>query len=274
MISIRPVLIYFYELFYRPLLKLRRFRWIRAIQTGNFRNGYLALGERNIYFIPSRWVTADWGQSDFIVDFAKEKEFPFEDNSQKFIYSAHMIEHITTKRFPGFLSQVYRILRPGGTVRFETPDCKKIVEEYKNGNIDFFSEFVESNRPWFEKLGLSKEYHSPHIAFLGLISCYNIEGQGHVPVFVSKTEFDKRINEMELDDFLDWTVSLQTQEQLISGGHVNPLYPEKLQLILDRAGFKNISLKSNRVSGVQGLNLRGIERRHRSHISFYMEAQK
>jgi len=39
---------------------------------------------------------------------------PFEDNSFDYIYSNHVIEHVAKSTFPSFLSEISRVLKPGG----------------------------------------------------------------------------------------------------------------------------------------------------------------
>jgi len=54
---------------------------------------------------------------------ANRDRFPFADDQIAFAYSAHVIEHLDQ---PGhFLSEIYRVLKPGAHVALVTPDWRK-----------------------------------------------------------------------------------------------------------------------------------------------------
>jgi len=56
---------------------------------------------------------------------------PFDDDSCEVVYAAHVLEHL---EFPGqtffLLQEVYRVLKPGGTVRIVVPDAAKWITAY------------------------------------------------------------------------------------------------------------------------------------------------
>ncbi|MCX6123834.1 MAG: methyltransferase domain-containing protein, partial [Proteobacteria bacterium] len=56
------------------------------------------------------------------VDLSKMVEFPFEDNFIFLAYCSHVLEHLTDEVVCNVISQVYRILRPGGVFRIIVPD--------------------------------------------------------------------------------------------------------------------------------------------------------
>ncbi len=56
-------------------------------------------------------------------------------------------------------------------------------------------------------------------------------------MYASKDEIDKKISSLSLDEFGQWTVSLQTKEQYFSGGHVNTLYVDKLSKMCNQVGL-------------------------------------
>lgn len=55
----------------------------------------------------------------------------FADRSVDFVYSSHMIEHLSRQQGLAFLQEVRRILRPAGTVRLATPDLAQLISEYQ-----------------------------------------------------------------------------------------------------------------------------------------------
>lgn len=56
------------------------------------------------------------------------KRFPFDDGSLDYIYSEHMIEHISWESASFMLKEVFRVLKPDGFVRTATPDMQVIVD--------------------------------------------------------------------------------------------------------------------------------------------------
>jgi SAM-dependent methyltransferase len=55
------------------------------------------------------------------------------------VYSSHMIEHLDRTEARGFLTEVRRVLCPGGVVRIAAPDLTRLVSEYlESGDADEF----------------------------------------------------------------------------------------------------------------------------------------
>ena len=58
---------------------------------------------------------------------------PFADASVDWVYAEHLLEHVTPRVAVGWLTEVRRILSPGGLLRLSTPDLAKYVEGYQDG---------------------------------------------------------------------------------------------------------------------------------------------
>lgn len=58
------------------------------------------------------------------------KRLPYPSGSVAFVYSSHLIEHMTRWQGLRFLRECHRVLAPGGVVRTATPDLSGIVAEY------------------------------------------------------------------------------------------------------------------------------------------------
>jgi SAM-dependent methyltransferase len=55
------------------------------------------------------------------------------------VYSSHMIEHLDRAEARAFLTEVKRVLRPGGVVRIAAPDLSRLVSDYvTTGDADGF----------------------------------------------------------------------------------------------------------------------------------------
>lgn len=57
--------------------------------------------------------------------------FPFKDHSFDYIFSEHMIEHITYPQGEAMLKECFRVLKPGGKIRLSTPDFQFLVDLYQ-----------------------------------------------------------------------------------------------------------------------------------------------
>ena len=63
---------------------------------------------------------------------------PFEDGSVDWVYAEHLIEHVPLLTAVYWLTEVKRILAPGGLLRITTPDLRKYVDGYV-GESGFFA---------------------------------------------------------------------------------------------------------------------------------------
>lgn len=55
---------------------------------------------------------------------------PLSDASVDVLYSSHFLEYIPRKRVRAFLSECFRVLKPGGQIRLVLPDLEDICREY------------------------------------------------------------------------------------------------------------------------------------------------
>lgn len=58
------------------------------------------------------------------------RSFPLPDGSFDYVFSEHMIEHVTYKDGLAMLSEAYRVLKPGGRIRVATPDLMNLIGLY------------------------------------------------------------------------------------------------------------------------------------------------
>jgi predicted SAM-dependent methyltransferase len=55
---------------------------------------------------------------------------PYEDDSIDAIFHEHFIEHLTKQEGERFLSETYRVLKPGGAMRIGWPDLQRLLRAY------------------------------------------------------------------------------------------------------------------------------------------------
>lgn len=63
---------------------------------------------------------------------------PFANSSVMFVYSEHMLEHLSPPAGVNFLRECWRVLAPGGVLRMVTPDLSKYACALMNGDADGF----------------------------------------------------------------------------------------------------------------------------------------
>jgi len=93
------------------------------------------------------WVNIDLTGGDLRLNLCWT--LPFPDASVSHVYSANTFEHLdyhtSAQRL---LSEIHRVLVPGGTARLVMPDIGAFAREYVGGNKQFFKEYDE-RRPEF-----------------------------------------------------------------------------------------------------------------------------
>ena len=84
------------------------------------------LGKFNI--LPKKLTEIPWPKN--ITVFDVRRCLPYQDNSVKFIYSSHCLEHLSKAEAKKLLGECYRVLVPGGVIRIIVPDLHTSVQKY------------------------------------------------------------------------------------------------------------------------------------------------
>jgi predicted SAM-dependent methyltransferase len=80
------------------------------------------------------WLNSDLIAGDIQLDVARR--FPLPDESFAYAFGEHLIEHLPQETGELMISELHRVLRPGGVLRLTTPDLKKIIAIYEDRNPD------------------------------------------------------------------------------------------------------------------------------------------
>lgn len=235
----------------------------------------IAIGERynyQLYKILS-WVLIDHKESDIDHNFENDSKIPLGDNSVSFIYSSHMIEHISDQALKNLLYEAYRLLKPGASLRLEAPDSEIFIEAYKNKDKNILKDFIENGKVLAKKYK-NKSYEEFHNCFLSSLISY-IEDDLILPVLVEKKSIDSRLNDINL--FEKWAKNLLNSNQKKTHGHINIIYYTKLEKMAKQIGFKKVMKvdygKSQ--SNIKIKYIKSIERiNDRNNYSFIIEAVK
>jgi predicted SAM-dependent methyltransferase len=104
------------------------------LSTNRVRKLHIGAGDGAL----SGWLNTDIdpGADDvFFLD--ATKPFPLNENTFDYVYSEHMIEHISRRDASFMLRECRRVLKPSGTIRIATPDLQVIAGLYAgNGDPD------------------------------------------------------------------------------------------------------------------------------------------
>jgi len=211
----------------------------RRVATRGYTSGLVAIGERNHYSFPRRWITLDHRDADFTMRLGPTSELPLPDDSVHIVYSAHILEHLDDATISGVLSDVYRILRPGGAVRVEVPDADFLVDAWRRSDQRTLRHFrTYRQKIVVDQLGFGPEYLEDHLTPLGEIANYLVN-ESHVPVYAPRDEFEFYAA-LGLEDLNAWAQSLKTPEQDASPGHRNALTFEKMESAFAEVGFTGV----------------------------------
>jgi predicted SAM-dependent methyltransferase len=91
------------------------------------------------------WLNTDlhgYGHGDELVYLDVRKRFPLPDESFDFVFSEHMVEHLSYAEGQHCLRECFRVLRPGGRIRVATPSLEKLVALYDPNPSDLQRRYV------------------------------------------------------------------------------------------------------------------------------------
>jgi len=129
------------------------------------------------------------------------RRLPFDDDTVDYIFTSHMLEHLTQRKAIRVLAECYRTLKPGGVLRVVLPDLGFFIDEYikgkQAGNLTAADSFMKrmqlhgigDSRPLLSRI-LEKghqwmfdfdslAYYLNEIGFKGVKKCE--AGQGDFP---------------------------------------------------------------------------------------------
>lgn len=71
------------------------------------------------------------------------KPLPFEENTFDYVASEHFIEHLTLQDGVRLLSECFRIMKSGGTLRLSTPDITRLLALYTSKPSELQKKYVD-----------------------------------------------------------------------------------------------------------------------------------
>jgi len=100
---------------------------------------HIGCGGHNV----SGWLNVDKFAANADTYLNAYKTFPFDNSTFSLIFTEHMIEHLEIDKVRHFLSEVHRVLKPGGICRITCPDLELYAKSYINKDEEFFRKIME-----------------------------------------------------------------------------------------------------------------------------------
>ncbi len=86
-------------------------------------------------------------------------DIPLPSNSVEEIHCVHLLEHLTRDKYPRALSEMHRVLKPGGALYVETPDFRGLVQKlhaaFDNGDPESIHVWTTSTYGKNEREGMA-----------------------------------------------------------------------------------------------------------------------
>lgn len=106
-------------------------------------------------YILNGWLNTDCvviPSSKEVVYLKAGQSFPIPDNSFDYIFSEHLLEHLTFTEATTMFSECYRVLKPGGVIRTATPNLQFLIDIYLQPELPIHKAYIDY---------LSEQSHQP-----------------------------------------------------------------------------------------------------------------
>ena len=96
----------------------------------------------------SGWLNSDIdpGPGEAYLDLTKR--FPLPDGSLQYIFGEHVVEHLNYEDGLAILRECYRVLAPGGKIRFATPNLLKYLQLFRDPKTPEIDSYLNAKLLW------------------------------------------------------------------------------------------------------------------------------
>ena len=94
-------------------------------------------------------ILGDWLNSDFspysdrVLHLDATKTFPFSKETFDYIFSEHLIEHVSYSNGLAMLSECHRVLKNNGKIRISTPNLQFLIDLYSDNKSELQKEYIK-----------------------------------------------------------------------------------------------------------------------------------
>jgi predicted SAM-dependent methyltransferase len=181
----------------------------------NYLNQYKQVRKLNIgaqIHTQEGWLSVDiWPAKEGIAYMDATKPFPLENDSFDYIFSEHMIEHISLQDGFFMLKECYRILKLGGQIRIATPCMDYLIEKVNSQDETTHKYFKKLVKPIMApniNIGMDRAYfinyltYNYHHKFIyskaSLIDLLTDAGFKNIKTYQPKQSNDENLKNMEI----------------------------------------------------------------------------
>jgi len=93
---------------------------------------------------PGGWLNSDIAPTSTEIYLDATRPFPFPDASFQYVFSEHVIEHVSWEGGLAMLRECHRVLAPGGKLRTVTPNLKKFMQLVEDGTSPANRKYIET----------------------------------------------------------------------------------------------------------------------------------
>jgi len=241
-------------------------------QLRSSKKRFVSLGDTHTSFFRPGWETADLINADHIVDF-RSQCLPFADQTLDIVHSSHVVEHISNESGLHVFKEIYRCLKPGGTLRISTPDMDLLLDRYRSADWQFFLEadgqYILSR---VIRGDLSPESILLHNRLVGWFASYSGRLDTAGGPIVDLQTVENKLTTLSKYDFRDWCVGLLKTERTYA--HIHLYDYDELHMSLMKAGFSTIYRSTYRESQCDAMMNPPIDSQKHQIYSLYVEATK
>lgn len=94
------------------------------------------------------WLNTDIEPGEGKAYLDATKRFPFEDGSIHYIFSEHVIEHLTYDEGKALAAEAFRVLAPGGKMRVSTPNLARFIELFDENLSPEAQAYLQGKLGW------------------------------------------------------------------------------------------------------------------------------
>jgi predicted SAM-dependent methyltransferase len=135
--------------------QLRFVYWLTGKNKKKIKSYLSGEGEKKLvlgcgYSVLKEWLNSDFHPlSDEVVYLNATHRFPFSDGVFDYIFSEHMIEHISYSDAQQMLGECFRVMKPEGRIRISTPNLEFLFDLYRNDKSPLQEEYIRwSAKEW------------------------------------------------------------------------------------------------------------------------------
>jgi predicted SAM-dependent methyltransferase len=160
---------------------------VHYVASNNVRKLHIGCGQN----VLAGWLNSDYYPADpNVIHLDATMNFPFDGDTFEYVFSEHMIEHISYPQGLAMLKECCRILKRNGRLRISTPDLKFLINLYS----DQKSELQKSYIKWASDTFIQNTEYTDTMVINNFV-----RGWGHLFIYDEKT----LRHSLELSGFAD-----------------------------------------------------------------------